>query len=147
MDKQLNAQTIYIISVDYGGAWAWLKDGGEINDTHKLGGNIASGDWWGGAEAIPDELIKEFCIWQAQFENTDFFLPEPTAAATFPWATFNQQGLVLCHKLKAILGDRARVCYERAWEETEFSDGSVKEPSVRLEIMADGSAVTWPLSK
>ncbi len=146
MDKQQNAQTIYIISVDYGGAWAWLKDGGEINDTPDIGVNIASEDCWGGDDDIPDELIKAFGGWQAQFEKTDFFLPESTSAATFPWTSFNQQGLALCQKLKAVLGDRARVCYQKAWEETEFCDDSCKEPSLRLEIMLDGSVVMWPLS-
>lgn len=131
---------------DYGGAWAWqLENDSGINE-HYVGRNIASDCWWDGDEDIPDTLIKEFFAWQAQFEGTDFYLPEPTAAASFSWKDFNQQGLDLSRKLKAVLGDSARVFYEKTSEESSFSQAPDKDTEVRREIMLDGRIVTRPFS-
>ena len=130
---------IYIIMADFGTAYGWTKRDGAI-DKYGVGGNHADSVGWLGEHEIPEELHKEFVGWQGPFERSDVY--EEDEAAKFPWEEFNKKGLELCRKLKAVLGDEVRVCYEKAHEEHPYAD-----EHERQEVLLDGSIVGWKLSK
>lgn len=128
---------IYIIMPDFGGAWAWLKNDGGINKVG-VGGNIAMGGTggWPKSVSIPDDLETAFVCWQAEFEKCNRF---GKTKPGFSWENFHTHGIALCQKLKAVLGDDVRVCYESPAEE-----GTQKH--MRQEILQDGTIKIWMLS-
>lgn len=134
-DKRL----IYIIMADFGTAYGWTKDNGAI-DKYGVEGCHADSVGWFGEHEIPEELHKEFVEWQDPFESSSVY--EEDGAAKFPWEEFNKQGLALCRKLKAALGDEVRVCYEKACEDKPYAD-----EHERQEILLDGSIVGWKLTR
>lgn len=115
------------IMPDFGnGPYAWLKN---VDDgTTLVGGNIA--DAVSGFEGydfkVSIALEQAFGTWVNRFEQ-DYKEP------AFDWEGFHREGIALSRRLKAEIGDQARVVYYMASEDP----ASVR--TERTEVMGDGS--------
>ncbi len=125
---------IYTIMPDYGGAYGWIiRDGDESNG---VGPNHADSEGWGGDHPISAGLHEAFVQWQSLFEGAT--LADDETALRFDWESFHAQGIVLCQRLKAELGDAVRIVYEKPFEDPKRAQED------RREILADGSLLRLP---
>ncbi|MFZ4538409.1 hypothetical protein [Propionivibrio sp.] len=123
---------IYTIMPDFGGAYSWtIDDGIEYNGVGIC--NAAESGWYG-QHPISQELHEAFVAWQKHYEEECW---PGDSTCGLDWEAFHCQGLSLARRLKAELGDSARVIYE-AFEDT---------PEERREILADGSLLLLPNRK
>ena len=119
----------YTIMPDYGGAYGWINRDG----TDTLGPNHADTCGWSGDHPISDELHEAFAAWQTEFAQA----PSDWKAGivVLDWPSFHERGMALARRLKAELGDAARVYYEKPVEDP---NQSINE---RVELLADGTNV------
>lgn len=121
-------KTIYTIMPDFGEAYGWMiEDGVECRG---VGVCIAGCNGWHGKHPISPELHEAFMAWQAVIEEEGM----PDYIGEFDQATFDTQGLALVRRLKAELGDDARVIYENV----------ESDPEERREILWDGWMLLLP---
>ena len=131
MNRETERQSMvrYTIMPDYGGAYGWVNREG----TYALGPNHADTSGWGGDHSISEELQEAFAAWQTEFE----LAPNEWEAgiALVDWPRFHERGVALARRLKAELGDAARIYYEKPCEDTN------QRVAERVEILADGTVV------
>lgn len=120
----------YTIMPDYGGAYGWINREG----TDDLGPNHADTCGWGGDHSISDELQEDFAAWQTEFEAAP--IDWDAGIAILDWPRFYERGMALARRLKAELGDAARIYYEKPFEDPN------RRVQERVELLADGSVVT-----
>lgn len=84
----------------------WLDDSPVSKGTR--GNFVSSGDNIDGPILAPFKLAQELRSWAETM---------PADGDAIEWSAFHQQGLQLARKLKAIVGDRATVFYERSWDD------------------------------
>jgi hypothetical protein len=135
----MDTRIAYTIMPEYGCAYAWMKDG-IYADSSRLGPNVGMGRGFDGDHPISAELERDFACWQSRFEIE--VPPNECSFEAFDWTSFHADGLALAKRLKAELGDAARVFYRKPmvdpaairfqeWEIME--NGDVKERKVRRE--------------
>lgn len=130
-DAERQSMVRYTIMPDYGGAYGWDNRTGPED---ALGPNHADTCGWSGDHPISDELQAEFSAWQIEFESGTW---DDERRANFDWSRFHEVGMSLTHRLKAELGDAARVFYEKPMEDP---NGCLQE---RVELLLDGSIVEF----
>lgn len=123
---------VFTIMPDFGGAYGWRKDN---IDNAGVGGNHADAMGWCDDIGISLSLHEQFAVWQNEFENAacqgqDF--------AGFDWLDYHHRGIRLSHLLKAELGERAIVIYEKAFEDPCRRDAE------RRVILGDGTVHILP---
>lgn len=131
MNREAERQSMvrYTIMPDYGGAYGWVNREG----TDALGPNHADTSGWGGDHSISEELQEAFAAWQTEFElATNEW---EAGIALLDWPRFHEQGMALARRLKAELGDAARVYYEKPVEDPN------QRVNERVEILAGGAVV------
>jgi hypothetical protein len=127
--EEFLSDVAYTIMPDFGMApWAWVKDASD--ETTDIGGNIADGYGWYGKHPIPQELLSDFIVWANEFDGAPLYVSE--VAEKFDWSTFHIRGLALATRLKAELGEVARVYYVKPCEDPRHEDDEI------VEIMAGG---------
>ncbi len=128
-EAERQSKVRYTIMPDYGGAYGWINRDG----TDALGPNHADTSGWGGDHPISEALQEDFAAWQNEFERA----PNEWKAdiALLDWPRFHEQGMALARRLKAELGDAARVYYEKPFEDPN------QRVNERVEILADGEGV------
>lgn len=119
----------YTIMPDYGGAYGWINREG----TDALGPNHADTSGWGGDHPISEELQESFAAWQTGFERAQN--DWEAGIALLDWPRFHERGMALARRLKAELGDVARIYYEKPVEDPN------QRVNERVEILADGTVV------
>jgi hypothetical protein len=119
----------YTIMPDYGGAYGWINREG----TDTLGPNHADTTGWGGDHPISEELQEAFAAWQTEFERATN--EWEAGIALLDWPRFHERGMALARRLKAELGDAARIYYEKPCEDPN------QRVAERVEILADGTVV------
>lgn len=131
MDHEAERQSTvrYTIMPDYGGAYGWINREG----TDVLGPNHADTSGWGGDHPISDELQADFAAWQMEFETAP--MDGDAGIVLLNWSRFHDRGMALAGRLKAELGDAARIYYEKPVEDPN------QRVHERVEILADGSVV------
>lgn len=136
MNREAECQSMvrYTIMPDYGGAYGWINREG----TDALGPNHADTCGWGGDHPISDELQAEFSAWQMEFESGT---REQKGLSIFDWPRFHEIGMALAHRLKAELGDAARIYYEKPVEDPN------QRINERVEILAGGAVVETVLPR
>ncbi len=124
--------TRYTIMPEFGGAYGWVNEDG----TEALGPKHADVTGWRGGHPISQALHNAFASWQDTFElgRQDFF-PQGNEV---DWTKFHAQGLALTRRLKAELGNSARVFYELSSAAPEYPRGE------RYELLRDGTRIRWP---
>ena len=131
MNRETERQSMvrYTIMPDYGGAYGWINR----EATDALGPNHADTSGWGGDHSISEELQEAFAAWQTEFE----LAPNEWEAgiALVDWPRFHERGMALARRLKAELGDAARIYYEKPCEDPN------QRVAERVEILADGTVV------
>lgn len=131
MNREVECQPMvrYTIMPDYGGAYGWINREG----TDALGPNHADTSSWCGDHPISAELQEAFAAWQTEFERA----PNEWEAgiALLDWQRFHERGMGLARRLKAVLGDAARVYYEKPVEDPN------QRINERVELLADGTNV------
>jgi len=115
----------YTIMPDYGGAYGWINREG----TDALGPNHADTSGWGGDHPISEELQESFAAWQTEFERAQN--DWEAGIALLDWPRFHERGMALARRLKAELGDAARIYYEKPVEDPN------QRVNERVEILAD----------
>lgn len=125
----------YTIMPDFGGAYGWVNREG----TDSLGPNHADTCCWGGDHPISDELQADFASWQTKFESAQIVWG--VGIALLDWPGFHERGLALARRLKAELGDAARIYYEKPIEDPN------RRAHERVELLADGSVVETVLPR
>lgn len=123
---------VFTIMPDCGGAYGWRKDN---NDDGGVGGNHADICGWHHEIQISQSLHEQFASWQMEFESESI---SSTDFADFDWGDYHRRGILLSHQLKAELGDRAIVIYEKAFEDPCHHDAE------RREILAGGAVLIMP---
>lgn len=120
---------IITIMPDFLSAYAWAKDAED--DTTYVGGNIAAGEdeFEFSDFKVSAALVRGFCTWVGRFER---FCDDPA----FDWDEFHRDGIALTRRLKAEIGDQARVVYAIPMEDRKNRKSVFTD---RLEILADGS--------
>lgn len=131
MNREAERQSMvrYTIMPDYGGAYGWINRNGPED---ALGPNHADTCGWSGDHPISDELQAGFSEWQKDFESGTW---EQKGRSIFDWPRFHENGMALARRLKAELGDAARIYYEKPMEDPN------RRIQERLELLSDGSIV------
>ena len=131
MNREAERQSMvrYTIMPDYGGAYGWINREG----TDTLGPNHADTTGWGGDHPISEELQEAFAAWQTEFERATN--EWEAGIALLDWPRFHERGMALARRLKAELGDAARIYYEKPCEDPN------QRINERVEILADGTVV------
>lgn len=124
---------IITIMPDFGMApYAWERD--EADEHRGVGGAIT--DSVCGSENTPykvsAQLQRDFREWALHFERNAMY-PE-----TIDWKRFHETGLALAKRLKAEIGDQARVVYERPYEDP------IGRRLAPVEFLADGTLRRLP---
>lgn len=119
----------YTIMPDYGGAYGWINRKG----TDTLGPNHADSTGWEGDHPISEDLQEAFAAWQKAFERA----PNEwgVCIALLDWLQFHERGLALARRLKAELGDAARIFYRKPIEDPN------QRINERVEILSGGAVV------
>lgn len=137
MNREAECQSMvrYTIMPYYGGAYGWINREG----TDTLGPNHADTSGWGGDHPISEELQEAFADWQTEFERA----PNEWEAgvALLDWPNFHERGMALARRLKAELGDAARIYYEKPVEDPN------QRINERVEILAGGAIVETVLPR
>lgn len=118
------------IMPDYGmGPYAWQKD--DNDKTTYVGGNIADSvcGFEGTGYKVSKALEADFAKWMGLFGR---YSDKPG----FDWDNFHRQGIALARRLKAELGDQARVVYDTPVEDPSFRTWCGYD--VRTEVLAGG---------
>jgi hypothetical protein len=124
----------YTIMPDFGSAYAWVnRDGSDL-----LGGNCADTGGWDGDHAISAGLHAAFADWQRTFERARHECIGIDGNEEIDWPRYHATGLALARRLKAEIGDAARVVYSRPIEDPNPADVQ------RCEILRDGTCLHWP---
>lgn len=113
---------IFTIMPDFGGAYGWVRD--DI-DQPSVGSCHADDSGWYAEPRVSDSLHKQFAEWQSEFE--DFGRLSREEAKYFDWVDYHRRGIALAHRLKAELGDKAIVIYEKAFEDPCHHDAERRE--------------------
>ena len=131
MNREAERQSMvrYTIMPDYGGAYGWINQHGPEDE---LGPNHADTCSWSSDHPISDELQAEFSAWQMEFESGT---REQKGRSVFDWPRFHEIGMALTRRVKAELGDAARVFYEKPMEDPN------RRIQERVELLSDGSIV------
>jgi hypothetical protein len=118
----------YIVMAEYGGTYDWIRmeevDGGNSSQAFVCD--------WIFKHPISEGLHKSFISWLREFERAPV---DDGCVADLDWPRFHDRGLALTRRVKAELGDAARIFYVKAYEDP---NGYVNE---RVEILADGSII------
>ncbi len=131
MNREAERQSMvrYTIMPDYGGAYGWINRNGPED---ALGPNHADTCGWSGDHPISDELQANFAAWQMEFESGTW---EQKGRSIFDWPRFHEIGMALTRRLKAELGDTARIYYEKPMEDPN------RRIQERVELLSDGSII------
>ena len=122
---------IFTIMPDFGYAFSWTK-----SDGVEATGGVGSWGWKGdAAKNISGRLIQDFIDWQDVFENEGWTYANPNAKIN--WDAFHARGIQLARRLKAEVGDQARVVYEKPCEDPNHQN------SERREILACVFHANW----
>ena len=116
---------VITISVEKYWPYAWLKD--DDDGTTLMGGSLADAYGWeySGFWVSPG-LEQAFADWLSDFGwRCDDPAPD--------WPSFHERGIELCRRLKAQIGDEAKVVYCMTSEDP----ASIR--TERTEILADGT--------
>ena len=122
------------IMPDFGMApYGWIKDADD--ETCAVGGNFvdAVSGFEGSEYTVSADLERDFAAWAWWFEGG---CRHRNDRAIFDWPEFHRQGLALTVRLKAEIGDHARVMYDKPTEDLKA------DPTQRVEVLADGSLRT-----
>jgi hypothetical protein len=124
----------YTIMPDYPDAYAWENK----SDDHSLGGCIAdsgSPGAWVGKIKISKSLMRRFDQWHPEFRNLAD--KELENRGQQDWSEFHRQGISLAKAVKAEMGSKARVFYEKPSEDLNCH---IDE---RVEILEGGGVVVF----
>jgi hypothetical protein len=124
---------IYTIMPDYAGAYGWVIADGD--ESQGVGPNHADTSGWYGEHPISRELHEEFAHWQDLFEAAPML---DDGTIELGWDNFHATGIDLARKLKTEIGDRARIIYEKPFEDPD------REQDERREVLSDGSLLPLP---
>jgi len=124
---------IYTIMPDYAGAFGWVIANGD--ESQGVGPNHADTSGWYGEHPISRGLQEAFACWQDLFEAAPM-LDDGTIG--LEWDKFHAMGIDLARKLKTEIGDRARIIYEKPFEDPD------REQDERREVLSDGSLLPLP---
>ncbi len=122
------------IMPDFGwGPYGWIKDADD--ETCEVGANFADAmcGFKFSEYRVSAELERDFAQWVGWFDSG---CRSRDDRPTFDWPEFHRQGLALTIRLKAEIGDQARVMYDKAFEDP------TADPTQRVEVLADGSLRT-----
>lgn len=110
---------VITIMPDFGGApYAWIKRSGDIG--HGVGGNFADAVGWFLGDPIPHTLHESLWQWSVRLADFDMRcadISDPDRWHAFPWAKFHRDGLRLAKQVKAQLGQKYAVIYEKPYED------------------------------
>lgn len=137
MTTRNNARFVPMLTVmvDYGNApFLWLVDCPKVKG---IGGNICDGTCWDETLPMSEPLWQMFADWAIEFDRTEFYL-DSYDADDWDWPAFHARGLELSRRLKAEVGTRYHVVYDKPCEDPNCTLDE------RREILADGSLLALP---
>jgi len=116
------SKPIFSVMPDYGsGPYLWILTDSTPED-HHVGPCIASYQCWADDEEclskVSKELQADFDDWVLQFELYAEF-------QRFQWESFHKRGLVLAHRLKKQIGDKAIVRYVKPMEDPNHEQDEI----------------------
>lgn len=108
------------IMPDFGnGPYGWIKCADD--ESCAVGGNFVDAvcGFEGSEYTVSADLERDFAAWVWWFE---IGCRHRDDRAAFDWPEFHRQGLTLTIRLKAEIGDQARVMYDKPFELTQRSE-------------------------
>lgn len=121
----------FTIWPEYGRAYLWLNTAG----THSLQGGEYSTKAAALQHGISKRLLSRLDDWQLFYERYAFESTTQRGPRPFDWNAFNAQGVDLAIRLKQELGEKARVFYEKAFDDPN------SHLNTRREVLIDGQLV------
>ena len=126
---------VFTIMPDYAGTYGWVKDS-DRPEWSGVGGSHADTCGWSHQLRISDELHQKFVAWQIEFESANLSTEDNRKA--FDWVDYHRRGIELTKRLKAEVGSKAIVIYEKAYEDPCHQDAE------RREILEGGTVHILP---
>lgn len=119
---------VFVVMPDFGGAYLWINRG--VPTTEMTNAFMAASINL--ERKIPKRLEGEFKNWQRDFEDA---FETFSFGGAFDWLKFHNKGVMLAVKLKHELGERARVYYEKPYEDPNCHLNGIRE------VLANGRLI------